>query len=74
MNSLSNYSIKSSSVYEDAKRDMLEKYLQSDAISTRIDEEIRALAPADDDTSMDVDTHRRRERSSSKESGEAEDD
>ncbi|KAJ2961453.1 hypothetical protein NQZ79_g3295 [Umbelopsis isabellina] len=66
--------LETSSVYEDAKRDMLEKYLQSDAISTRIDEEIRALAPADDDTSMDVDTDRRRERSSSKESGEAEDD
>jgi hypothetical protein len=53
---------------------MLEKYLQSDSISTRIDEEIRALAPTDGDTTMDMDSSRRRERSSSKESGEAEDD
>jgi hypothetical protein len=52
---------------------MLENYLQSTSIASRIDDEIRTLAPQEKESPKDEHATRQRERSSSKESGEAED-
>lgn len=52
---------------------MLENYLQSTSIASRIDDEIRTLAPQEKECPKDEHATRQRERSSSKESGEAED-
>ncbi|KAH8551971.1 hypothetical protein BGW37DRAFT_493101 [Umbelopsis sp. PMI_123] len=63
-------------VYHDARQKMLDNYLHSDSISTRIDKEIRAIVPDEKDNQSPIDDPpipRQRERSSSKESGEAED-
>ncbi|KAG2178721.1 hypothetical protein INT44_001874 [Umbelopsis vinacea] len=60
-------------VYNDARQKMLDHYLHSEAVSTRIDKEIRAIVPDETVTRRDVSPPRQRERSSSKESGEADD-
>ncbi|GAB5590399.1 hypothetical protein Unana1_05299 [Umbelopsis nana] len=65
--------LENNAVYDDARNGMLQNYLQSDSIATRIDEEIRALAPEETGSSKDDHLTRQRERSLSKESGEAED-